>query len=140
METDAYQTKLRTEMVKQSRNDDSCNPRRSFEQVTQRVLHNYEAKDPVSGSMLGSVEQRLECQPNGDGKLNISMGGWRSRGLWPVGGVLHQIFSTQFQQAKKNWTLSDPRFCGNEGSNSFKINEKGGQLDRKSRRKLILNP
>ncbi len=34
---------------------------------------------------------------------------------------------------KKNWTQSDLRFCENEGSKRFKINEKGGQLDNKLR-------
>ncbi len=37
------------------------------------------------------------------------------------------------------WTQSDIRFCENEGSIRFKINEKGGHLDRKSRRKFIQN-
>ncbi len=38
---------------------------------------------------------------------------------------------TWVQHAKKNWTQSDIRFCENEGSNRFKINEKCGHLDRK---------
>ncbi len=38
------------------------------------------------------------------------------------GGVLHQIFKT-------NWTQLDLRFCKNEVSKRFKINEKAGQLD-----------
>ncbi len=54
-------------------------------------------------------------------------------------GVLHQIFGTWVQYAKKTWTQSDIRFCENEGSNRFKINEKWGHLDRKYRRKLIQN-
>ncbi len=60
---------------------------------------------------------------------------------WGVGrgGVLHQIFGTWVQHAKKTWTQSDIRFCENEGSNRFKINEKGGHLDRKYRRKFIQN-
>ncbi len=37
------------------------------------------------------------------------------------------------------WTQSEVTFCENEGSNRFKINEKGDQLDRKTRRKLIQN-
>ncbi len=38
--------------------------------------------------------------------------------------LVHQIFGTCVQHAKKNWTQSDIRFCENEGSNRFKINEK----------------
>ncbi len=34
---------------------------------------------------------------------------------------------------QKKWTQSDIRFCENEGSNRFKINEKGSHLDRKYR-------
>ncbi len=45
------------------------------------------------------------------------------------GGVLHQIFGSQVQHVKKNWTQSDLRFCENEGSKRSKINEKEGQLD-----------
>ncbi len=48
-------------------------------------------------------------------------------------GVLHQIFDTRVQHTAKKWTQSDLRFCENEGSKRFKINEKGGQLDRKLR-------
>ncbi len=55
------------------------------------------------------------------------------------GGVLHQIFGSWVQHATKIETQSDLRFCKNEGWNRFKINEKGGQLDWKSRRKLIQN-
>ncbi len=55
------------------------------------------------------------------------------------GGVLNQIFGTWVQHAKKTWTQSDIRFCENEGSNRFKINEKWGHLDRKYRRKFIQN-
>ncbi len=40
---------------------------------------------------------------------------------------------------KKTWTQSDIRFCENEGSNRFKINEKGGHFDRKYKRKFIQN-
>ncbi len=36
-----------------------------------------------------------------------------------------------FSKQKKNCIQSDVRFCKNEGSNIFKINVKGGQLDRK---------
>ncbi len=59
--------------------------------------------------------------------------------------AIHNIYV--LQQAKLYWTLllslspgggqSDLRFCENEGSNRFKINEKWGQLDRKSRRNFI---
>ncbi len=54
-------------------------------------------------------------------------------------GVLHNIFVNWVQHMIKKWTLSDLRFCKNEGSKLSNINEKGGQLDRKSRRKLIQN-
>ncbi len=40
------------------------------------------------------------------------------------GGVGHQILGTQVQHENKNWTQSYLRFCKNEGSNRFKINEK----------------
>ncbi len=53
----------------------------------------------------------------------------------PGGGILHQIFGSPVQHAKK-LTLSDLRFGENEESR-FKINEIGGQLDRKLRIKLI---
>ncbi len=39
----------------------------------------------------------------------------------------------------ENWTQSDLKFCKNDGSKRSKINEKGGQLDQKSWRKLIQN-
>ncbi len=55
------------------------------------------------------------------------------------GGGLHQIIGSQVRHTNKNWTQSDLRFYENVGSYRFKINEKGGQLDRKSRRKLIQN-
>ncbi len=55
------------------------------------------------------------------------------------GEVLHQIFGDQVQQAIKNWTQSDFRSCQNEGSKRFKINQKGGQFNRKSRGKFIQN-
>ncbi len=45
------------------------------------------------------------------------------------GGVLHQIFDSQVQHMKLFWTQSDLRFCENEGSKRFKINEKGRKLD-----------
>ncbi len=41
-----------------------------------------------------------------------------------------------FSTPKKNWTQSDLRFCENEGSKRFKINEKRGQLDRKLKENL----
>ncbi len=46
------------------------------------------------------------------------------------GGVLHEIFCTYVKHAKK-MDRSDLSFYENEGSKRFKINEKGGQLDRK---------
>ncbi len=55
------------------------------------------------------------------------------------GGVLHKYFGSWVQHADKIWTQSDLRFCENEGSKRYKINEKGRQLDWKSRRKLIQN-
>ncbi len=58
--------------------------------------------------------------------------GERLPGGWG-GGVLHQIFGTWVQHAKKTWTQSEIRFCENEGSTKNFINEKGGQLDRKLR-------
>ncbi len=59
--------------------------------------------------------------------------------IYCMWGVLHQIFGAWVQHAKTTWTQSDIRFCENEGSNRFKINEKGGHLDRKYRRKFIQN-
>ncbi len=49
------------------------------------------------------------------------------RGMARRGGgvVLHQIFGSWVQHAEKTWTQLDIRFCENEGSNRFKINEKG---------------
>ncbi len=50
------------------------------------------------------------------------------------------IFSKHVQLVIKSWTQLDLRFCTNEGwSKRSKINEKGDQLDRKPRRKLIQN-
>ncbi len=40
---------------------------------------------------------------------------------------------------KNNWIQSDLRFCETEGSKRFKINEKGGQLDKNIKGKLIQN-
>ncbi len=42
------------------------------------------------------------------------------------GGRIHQYFGSQVQHAQRNWTQSDLRFCENEVSKRFKINEKGG--------------
>ncbi len=58
---------------------------------------------------------------------------------WGGGEVLHQIFGNQVQHVIKEWTQPDLRFCKNKDSKRSKINEKGGQLDRRSRRKLIQN-
>ncbi len=49
------------------------------------------------------------------------------------------MFGNQAQHAIKNCARSDQRFCKNGGSERSKINEKGGQLDRKSRRTFIQN-
>ncbi len=54
------------------------------------------------------------------------------------GRVLHQSFCKGFQHTIKMDPM-DLRFCKNEGSKKSKTNEKGGQLDRKSRRKLLQN-
>ncbi len=61
--------------------------------------------------------------------------------LWGRGRgvVLHQIFSSQVQHAKINWTQSDLRFCENEESKRSTTNEKGDQLHCKSRSKFIQN-
>ncbi len=48
------------------------------------------------------------------------------------GGAFFKIFFTRVQPQKKITQL-DLRFCENEESKRFKINEKGGQLDRKLR-------
>ncbi len=50
-----------------------------------------------------------------------------------VGGYFTKCSVTRFS------TRSNLRFCKNEESKRCKINEKGGQLDRKSRRKLLQN-
>ncbi len=55
------------------------------------------------------------------------------------GGVLQQMSVVGFCTQKINWTQSDLRFCENEGSKRSKINDKEGQLDRKSRRKVLQN-
>ncbi len=52
------------------------------------------------------------------------------------GGVLHQIFSSRIQQMKKNWTQSDLKFCENEGSKRFKINETRGSIGSKIKEKI----
>ncbi len=64
--------------------------------------------------------------------------GYIKGGVWCNGaskgkGVLHQNFGTQVQHTHKNLTQSDLRFCENERSKRFKINEKGVNLDRKLR-------
>ncbi len=40
-------------------------------------------------------------------------------------GVLHQMFGSCVQHARKNWIQLDLRFCEKEGSKRSKINEKG---------------
>ncbi len=47
------------------------------------------------------------------------------------------LFGWGVQQAMKKWTQQDLRFCKNEGSKISNNNEKGGQQDQKSRRKLV---
>ncbi len=56
-----------------------------------------------------------------------------------VGGVLHQISGREVRHAIKKLIQSDLTFCKNEGSIRSKTNEKGCQLDRKLRQKLIQN-
>ncbi len=46
-------------------------------------------------------------------------------------------FQWGVQHLMKKWTQRDLRFYKNEGLNRFNNNEKGGQQDRKSRRKLV---
>ncbi len=50
--------------------------------------------------------------------------------------VFHQIFGSLVQHVMKKWIQSD-LFGKNEGAKKSKINKKGGQLDPKSRNKLI---
>ncbi len=40
-------------------------------------------------------------------------------------GVIHQRFGSQLQNMIKYWAQSDLRFCENEGSKRYQINEKG---------------
>ncbi len=54
------------------------------------------------------------------------------------GGYFNKCTVERFGTQKK-WTQSDLKFCENEGSIRSKTNEKGGQLDRKLRRKLMKN-
>ncbi len=54
-------------------------------------------------------------------------------------GVLHQIVGREVRHAIKKWSQSDLKFCKNEGSIRSKTNEKGDQLNRKLRPKLIQN-
>ncbi len=56
-----------------------------------------------------------------------------------VGGYFTKFSVGRFGTRSKKWTQSDLKFCKNEGSIRYKTNEKGGQLDRKLRRKLIQN-
>ncbi len=57
----------------------------------------------------------------------------------PGVGVLHQISGREVRHAIKNGPNQILSFCKNEGSIRSKTNEKGYQLDRKLRRKLIQN-
>ncbi len=59
--------------------------------------------------------------------------------LLPVGGYFTKYLVGGISTWTKNWTQSDLRFCENEGPKRSKINENAGQLDWKSRRKLIQN-
>ncbi len=52
------------------------------------------------------------------------------------GGVIHQIVGMMVQYAIRKWTQSELRFCKIEGSQKSKDIEKGGEMDRKSRKKL----
>ncbi len=54
------------------------------------------------------------------------------------GGVLHQIFGREVWHMIRKWTQSDLKFCKNEGSIRSKTNEKQGQLEKKLRRKLMM--
>ncbi len=55
------------------------------------------------------------------------------------GVALQQIFGRGVQHVMKNWTQRDLRFCKNKASKRYKNCKKGGQQDRKSRRKLVQN-
>ncbi len=57
----------------------------------------------------------------------------------PGGGVFQQIFGREVMHTTTKWTQSDIKFCKDEGSIGSKTNEKGGQLDRKLKRKLMQN-
>ncbi len=57
-----------------------------------------------------------------------------------MGGGAHTKFSEDVGGGpahNEKWTQRDLRFCKNEGSKRSNDNEKGGQQDRKSRRKLV---
>ncbi len=54
-------------------------------------------------------------------------------------GYFTQLLVIRFSTQSSFWTQSDLRFYKNEGLKRSKINENGGLLDRKSKRKLIQN-
>ncbi len=66
---------------------------------------------------------------------NLSVGGGVKINI-VMGVALHQIFGGGIKHVMKKWTQQDLRFCKNEGSKRSNNNEKGGQQDQKSRRKL----
>ncbi len=91
-----------------------------------------------------SFEQRTTSTPS-TGLQPITLG---LSSLLPVrqdgaiilqGGGFFTKCSVAGLSTQKKWTKWDLRFCENEGSIRFKINEIVGQLDWKSRRKLIQN-
>ncbi len=57
---------------------------------------------------------------------------------WEGGGTSPNLWQGGYARDKK-WTQSDLKFRKNEGSIRSKTNEKGGQLDRKVRPKLMQN-
>ncbi len=60
--------------------------------------------------------------------MSESTGGWGYFAKFSVG---------MFARDKIKWTQSDLKFSKSEGSIRTKTNEKGGQLDRKLRRKMM---
>ncbi len=54
-------------------------------------------------------------------------------------GNTSQIFGIWVQHAIRNWTQSDLSFCKNEGPNKSMINEKGGSIESKIKKKMMQN-
>ncbi len=65
-----------------------------------------------------------------------------------MGGICFNLYTILFgtslnirwgggQHVMKKWTQQDLRLCKNDGSKRSNNNVKGGQQDRKSRRKLV---